>query len=112
MHARAVFVAVALALAGLVGAPAASTPAASVPLSRGDLRWLARVTFGIDTTTVARYRALGRVKFLDEQLNPPASDPPSLAAAIAQIPVTQQTAQARITALRAEQLRTSQHHPQ
>jgi uncharacterized protein (DUF1800 family) len=63
------------------------------------------VTFGIDSATVARYRTLGRVKFLDEQLNPPATDPPKLAAAIAQIPVTQQTAQARITALRTEQQR-------
>ena len=61
----------------------------------GDLRWLGRVTFGIDSATVARYRQLGREKFLDEQLHPPADDPADLAAAIAAIPVTQQTAEAR-----------------
>ena len=38
--------------------------------ARGDLRWLTRVTFGINTETVARYRTLGREKFLDEQLRP------------------------------------------
>src|ERR1017187_9352313 len=93
---------VGLVLFGVVGTPAASDPSA---VARGDLRWLARVTFGIDTTTVARYRALGREKFLDEQLHPPVSDPANLAAAISAIPVTQQTAQGRLTANRAEQQR-------
>ena len=105
MRARTVLSVVSLVFAGLVGAPAASRPAVPAPLTRGDLRWLARVTFGIDTATVTRYRALGREKFLDEQLHPPASDPATLAAAIAAIPVTQQTAQARLTATRAEQQR-------
>jgi uncharacterized protein (DUF1800 family) len=85
-----------------VGTPAASRPA---PLARGDLRWLARVTFGIDSATVARYRQLSREKFLDEQLHPPAEDPAELARAIAMIPVTQQTAVARIQANLAEQRR-------
>jgi uncharacterized protein (DUF1800 family) len=91
-----------MVLAAAVGALAMSGPAR---LTRGDLRWLARVTFGIDTATVARYRAIGREKFLDEQLHPPASDPANLVAALAAIPVTQQTAQARITANRVEQQR-------
>src|SRR5215471_13431208 len=91
-----------LVLAGIAGTPAASRPAA---LSRGDLRWLARVTFGIDSAAVARYRQLGRDKFLDEQLRPPAGDPPELASAIAMIPVTQQTAEARVHAFIAEQRR-------
>src|SRR5713226_7296444 len=105
MRARTVLFVVCLVLAGLVGIPAASTPAVPAPLTRADRRWLGRVTFGIDTASVARYRALGREKFLDEQLHPPASDPGNLSAAIAAIPVTQQTAQARITANRAEQQR-------
>jgi len=105
MRVRTLVSAVAFVWAGLVGAPIASAPAAPAPLSRGDLRWLSRVTFGIDSATVARYRLLGRVKFLDEQLRPPAADPASLGAAIAVMPVTQLTAQARITALRAEQQR-------
>jgi uncharacterized protein (DUF1800 family) len=96
---------VSIGLGGLVAVPAASRPAAPVALTRGELRWLARVTFGIDTATVARYRALGREKFLDEQLHPSGSDPENLAAAIAAIPVTRQTAQALFAANRAEQQR-------
>ncbi|HEV3058193.1 MAG TPA: DUF1800 domain-containing protein [Vicinamibacterales bacterium] len=100
---RTVLCVVSLALAGLVGMPASPAAAPPAALTRGDLRWLARVTFGIDTAIVARFRALGRVKFLDEQLHPPSSDPTSLAAAIAAIPVTQQTAEARVAANRASQ---------
>ena len=105
MRARTVLSVASLVLAGLVAVPAASLPAGSTRLTPGDLRWLERVTFGIDTATVARYRALGREKFLDEQLHPIASDPASLSAAIAAIPVTQQTAQARLIANRVEQQR-------
>src|ERR1700674_218207 len=105
MRARTVLFVASIVLGGLVAVPAASRPAAPVALTRGELRWLARVTFGIDTATVARYRALGREKFLDEQLHPSSSDPANLAAAIVAIPVTQQTALARLTANRAEQQR-------
>jgi uncharacterized protein (DUF1800 family) len=94
-----------LVLGVLVDLPAASAPAS---LTRGDLRWLSRLTFGIDSATVAMYERLGRVKFLDAQLHPPPDDPPkddTLAAAIAAIPATQQTAEARVKALRAEQQR-------
>ncbi|MEP6914741.1 MAG: DUF1800 domain-containing protein [Acidobacteriota bacterium] len=94
---------VTLLLASLAWMPTASASGSSA-LTRGDLRWLARVTFGIDSATVARYRALGREKFLDEQLRS-SSDPASLAAAIAAIPITQQTAQVRLAANRAEQQR-------
>src|SRR5579863_5137775 len=89
MRMRLVVSSVGILLAGAASVPATSGPAA---LTRGDLRWLARVTFGIDTTTVARYRALGRERFLDEQLHPPSGDPANLAAGIAAIGVTQQTA--------------------
>jgi uncharacterized protein (DUF1800 family) len=105
MRARTILAVASVVLAGLVATAAAPITGGSPPLTRGDLRWLARVTFGIDTATVARYRALGRERFLDQQLHPPASDPASLAAAIAAIPVTQHTAQARISANRAEQQR-------
>src|SRR6202163_4822745 len=105
MRARTVLFVASIVLGGLVAVPVASRPAGPVALTRGELRWLARVTFGIDTGTVARYRALGREKFLDEQLHPPASDPANLAAAITAILLTQQTAQSRITANRAEQQR-------
>jgi uncharacterized protein (DUF1800 family) len=105
MRAVAVLSVVSFGLAALVSVPAASQPAVPAPLTRGDLHWLGRVTFGIDSATVARYRALGRQKFLDEQLHPPVSDPANLAAAIAAIPGTQPTAQSRLTANRVEQLR-------
>src|SRR6202049_2709460 len=105
MRARTVLFVASIVLGGLVAVPVASRPAAPVALTRGELRWRARVTFGIDTATVARYRALGREKFIDEQLHPPFSDPANLAAAIAAIPVTQQTALARLSANRAEQQR-------
>jgi uncharacterized protein (DUF1800 family) len=91
-----------LGLSAFLSEPAASAPAS---VARGDLRWLGRVTFGIDSVTVARFQRLGREKFLDEQLRAPAADPADLAAAIAAIPVTQQTAEARITVNRAEQKR-------
>jgi len=37
-------------------------------LSRDDIAWLRRDSFGLDSTTVARYHQLGRTAFLDEQL--------------------------------------------
>ena len=73
--------------------------------ARGDLRWLTRVTFGINTETVARFRTLGREKFLDEQLHPTSADPAALASAVAGLSITQQTAEARITANRLENQR-------
>jgi uncharacterized protein (DUF1800 family) len=79
--------------------------AAPAGLSRADVRWLNRVTFGIDATTMARYQRLGREKFLDEQLHAPATDPDLLAAEIGAIPVTRQSAADRIKANRAEQQR-------
>lgn len=41
------------------------------------------------------------MKFLDAQLHPPADDPSDLAAAVAAIPVAQQSAEARVKAMRA-----------
>ena len=65
--------ALAVATLVIVSAPLTS---ASAALTRGELRWLGRVTFGIDSVSASRYRAISREKFLDEQLHPPASDPP------------------------------------
>lgn len=40
----------------------------SQALSAGDIAWLRRASFGLDSATVERYRELGRTRFLDEQL--------------------------------------------
>lgn len=81
-------------IASRVDAPdEARRPSPAAPLSANDLRWLNRVTFGIDSVSVARYRALGRVKYLDEQLSAALPDPPALAAAIATFRVSRESAQ-------------------
>jgi len=75
------------------------------PISRGDVHWLDRVAFGVNAPTVARYRQLGREKFLDEQLQATPPDPQTLAVEIAAIPVTQRSAADVIKTNRAEQQR-------
>jgi uncharacterized protein (DUF1800 family) len=42
---------------------------AAAALSRDDVRWLNRVTYGVDSATITRYRELGRQRFLAEQLS-------------------------------------------
>jgi uncharacterized protein (DUF1800 family) len=37
-------------------------------LSDTDLRWIARLAYGVDSNTLAQYRTLGRERFLDAQL--------------------------------------------
>src|SRR5260370_7494874 len=88
------------------------------PLAQSDLRWLNRVTFGLDSAMVARYRALGRAGFLDEQLQAPPPDPPDLATAIGTLTITQQSAERLLRELRPEHQRintppapTDNHRP-
>src|SRR5207244_11538847 len=100
MRSQTIAAAVSLILLSLSEALGASP---SATLTRGELRWLERVTFGIDSTTVAEYRRLERQKFLDAQLHPAAADPPALAAAIAASPVAGKTAEAPAEDIRAEQ---------
>jgi uncharacterized protein (DUF1800 family) len=67
--------------------PSAATPALPV-LHREDSLWLERVTFGLDSASVAEYRRLGRERFLEHQLVPgDASLPTPLAAQIAALEV-------------------------
>jgi uncharacterized protein (DUF1800 family) len=108
MNVRLFIPAVGLLFLGLTS----SGPRAVPPLAQADLQWLDRVTFGIDSATVARYRLLGRAKYLEEQLKGPAADPPELSAGIAGFSITQRTPeqlvrfgrdeQTRIRALRSE----------
>lgn len=44
------------------------TLAASTTPTATDMQWLGRLTFGIDSVTLARFEQLGRRRFLDEQL--------------------------------------------
>jgi uncharacterized protein (DUF1800 family) len=86
------------------GAAAPKAPKTPQTMTRGELRWLERVTFGIDNATVGRYRQLGRERFLDEQLHP-AADPKALADLIGAMSISKLTAEARVRATRAEQQR-------
>jgi uncharacterized protein (DUF1800 family) len=57
-------------------------------LTPADLAWLRRDGFGLDSATLARYRQLGRTRFLDAQLaGEDDSLPPAVAAQIAALPV-------------------------
>ena len=52
----------------LASAGVAQAANSTATLNRDDALWLDRVTYGLDSTTVARFRELGRRRFLDEQL--------------------------------------------
>jgi uncharacterized protein (DUF1800 family) len=91
-------------IAAALTVAALSAGTAAPPFSRADIRWLSRVTFGIDAAAAARYQRLGREKFLDEQLHPVA-DPPELVAALTALSAIQQPAADRIRSNRAEQAR-------
>ncbi|UJJ59872.1 DUF1800 domain-containing protein [Rhodanobacter denitrificans] len=76
-------------------AGAGQTPPDRLPASRaiagelapGDIAWLRRDGFGLDSATLARYRQLGRVRFLDEQLAGDDRLPPAVAAQIRALPL-------------------------
>src|SRR5271157_4961553 len=54
-----------------LGAPGSHATAGALPVvRREDMLWLERVSFGLDTATVAEYRRLGREAYLDRQLHP------------------------------------------
>jgi uncharacterized protein (DUF1800 family) len=58
-------------------------------LTREDVLWLNRVTYGINATTVAEYRRVGRAAFLREQLAPrDTALPPQIAQQIDALPVS------------------------
>ena len=51
-------------------AKSAAPAGALAALRREDVVWLQRLTFGLDSRTVADYRRLGRERYLDQQLHP------------------------------------------
>src|ERR1700722_5155643 len=68
--------------------------------------WLDRVTFGIDSQSVAAYNRLGRAGFLDQQLEPDAHAlPPSIAAQIATLEVEHLDAAQELIAINEENKR-------
>lgn len=92
----------------LLAACASTRPDGAPPqgkLSATDLRWLNTVSFGADQASVQRLQAIGRQRYLDEQLKMPLADPPQLAEAIAALPVSQGDALQRTQALRTERQR-------
>jgi hypothetical protein len=59
------------------------------PLTREDVLWLDRVTYGINATTVAEYRRVGRAAFLRAQLAPrDTALPPPIAQLVDALPVS------------------------
>jgi len=96
---------ISVAILGLLVCTASPDARGPAALTRGDLRWLGRVTFGVDAATVAAYRRLGREKFLDEQLRSPAADAGDLAKSISTLSIAQQSAQTRVRWVRSEQQR-------
>ncbi len=81
------------ALASANQHPAQRMPVSTVTakvdgLSLSDIAWLRRDGFGLDSATLARYRELGRTRFLDEQLaGGDDTLPPQVAAQIRALPV-------------------------
>ncbi len=79
-------------------------------LRLGDIAWLRRDSFGLDSATLARYRELGRTRFLDEQLADSDDNlPPQVAAqinslAVISTPLPQQLAEYRERAQQFKQV--------
>ena len=79
----AAWVVMTLALAGCAASGMHASTTVLPVLHRDDMLWLERVSFGLDTATVADYRRLGRERYLDSQLHPDGHPlPPAVAAEI------------------------------
>jgi hypothetical protein len=99
---------IALVLLALAGG-AALAAGKPTELSRDDLLWLNRVTYGADSATVANYARLGRRQFLEQQLAPrDAGLPPAVAEQIARLAISDEPGNApaaRLAAINAENQR-------
>jgi uncharacterized protein (DUF1800 family) len=76
------------AIVGCAGQPSSVTSRALPALKREDMLWLERVSFGLDTVSVAQYRRLGRETYLEGQLHPHGSLPAPIASEIAVLDVS------------------------
>ncbi|MGC3981866.1 MAG: DUF1800 domain-containing protein [Steroidobacteraceae bacterium] len=80
--------------------------AAEATLSREDMQWLNRVTYGVDSATLEQYRKLGRKKFLDAQLSAQQVGlPADIATQIDSLEVSQHTAQQWLQLIASENQR-------
>jgi uncharacterized protein (DUF1800 family) len=104
VSARTAFTSLAAALAIETGS--AMSASASSPLTRQDILWLDRLTYGPTTNVVEDYLKLGRRRFLNEQLHPPPSGLPATAAAqIAALEISHSDAAALLAVVFKEQQR-------
>jgi uncharacterized protein (DUF1800 family) len=97
----------ALALAGCSAPLSRSDTARSADtlatLQRDDAVWLERVSFGLDSATLADYRRLGRERYLDEQLHLRAEALPApIAAQLMRLLAQQTDPQQRLRALQEQ----------
>jgi uncharacterized protein (DUF1800 family) len=89
-------------------APREPTQTATPTLASTDVRWLDRLSFGVDTELVTHYRSLGRNAFLEEQLHPVhVSLPAGIAAQIDALEVSHLDPARELAALNAENRRIS-----
>ena len=65
-----------------------ATASAPHELARDDVAWLNRITYGVSSTTVARFGTEGRRKFLQEQLTSPATLPAAVSEQIQKLEIS------------------------
>jgi uncharacterized protein (DUF1800 family) len=76
----------------------------AAPLSSEDIKWLNRVTYGINTATVNAYTSEGRANFLNRQLNPNADErlPAPIAELIATMHISKEPVTISMAAMQTE----------
>jgi uncharacterized protein (DUF1800 family) len=97
-----------IAILAIAGASVMPAWATGSELSRQDIQWLDRVTYGPTTATVDEYLKLGRRRFLNEQLHPKnLSLPQPAAAQIAALEISRSGAAELLATLSKEQQRSN-----
>jgi uncharacterized protein (DUF1800 family) len=85
--------------AGRLGPAHEASPLAA--LRPADVAWLGRVSFGLDSATLAEYRRLGRERYLDSQLRASAEElPPPVAAQLRPLEAAQTPPDERLRELK------------
>lgn len=93
-------------VAAIATLPVICAASAASPLSRQDILWLDRITYGPTTTVVEDYLKLGRRRFLNEQLHPSRSHlPATVSAQIAALEISHSDAAAVLAVVSKEQQR-------